>query len=107
MASEELDSVDKGILYLLQEDARNNTTNTIGEQVGVSSSMVANRINKLEESSVMTGYHPTIDYEQAGMGHHLFVIATVPIDAQEEIVHDFVHVPGVVSISSPVIFAYK
>ncbi|WP_312908269.1 Lrp/AsnC family transcriptional regulator [Natronosalvus caseinilyticus] len=50
LASEELDSVDKGILYLLQEDARNNTTNAIGEQVGVSSSTVANRITKLEEN---------------------------------------------------------
>ncbi|MFC7143234.1 Lrp/AsnC family transcriptional regulator [Halosimplex aquaticum] len=99
MASEELDSVDKGILYLLQKDARNNTTNAIGEQVGVSSSTVANRINKLEEGGVITGYHPTIDYEQTGMGHHLLVIATVPIDDQEEIVDDLVRVPGVVSVS--------
>ncbi|AEN07600.1 putative transcriptional regulator, AsnC family (plasmid) [halophilic archaeon DL31] len=99
MASEELDPVDKGILYLLQEDARNNTTNAIGEQVGVSSSTVANRINKLEESGAITGYHPTIDYEQTGMGHHLLVIGTVPIDDQEEVVDDLVSVPGVVSVS--------
>lgn len=98
MVAEELDTVDKGILYLLQEDARNNTTSAIGEQVGVSSSTVANRINKLEESGVITGYHPTIDYEQTGLGHHLLVIATVPIGDQEEIVDDLVHVPGVVSV---------
>ena len=98
MASEELDPVDKGILYLLQEDARNNTTNAIGEQVGVSSSTVANRIAKLEENGVITGYHPTIDYEQTGMGHHLLIIATVPIDDQGEIVDDLVRVPGVVSV---------
>ena len=99
MASEELDPVDKGILYLLQEDARNNTTAAIGKQVGVSSSTVANRIKKLEDSGAITGYHPTIDYEQTGMGHHLLVIATVPIDDQEEIVDDLVSVPGVVSVS--------
>ncbi|MWV63713.1 AsnC family transcriptional regulator [Halorubrum sp. JWXQ-INN 858] len=99
MASEELDPVDKGILYLLQEDARNNTTSTIGEQVGVSSSTVANRIKKLEESGAITGYHPTIDYEQTGMGHHLLVVGTVPINDQEEIVDDLVSVPGVVSVS--------
>ena len=98
MASEELDPVDKGILYLLQKDARNNTTTAIGEQVGVSSSTVANRITKLEEGGVITGYHPTIDYEQTGMGHHLLVIATVPIDDQEVIVDDLVRVPGVVSV---------
>ncbi|WP_224338397.1 Lrp/AsnC family transcriptional regulator [Haloprofundus halobius] len=99
MASDELDPVDKGILYLLQEDARNNTTSAIGEQVGVSSSTVANRIKKLEEGGIITGYHPTIDYEQTGMGHHLLVIGTVPIDDQEEIVDDLVSVPGVVSVS--------
>ncbi|WP_415383355.1 Lrp/AsnC family transcriptional regulator [Halosimplex sp. TS25] len=99
MASEGLDSVDKGILYLLQKDARNNTTNSIGEQVGVSSSTVANRINKLEEGGVISGYHPTIDFEQTGMGHHLLVIGTVPIDDQEEIVDGLVRVPGVVSVS--------
>ncbi|WP_415380457.1 Lrp/AsnC family transcriptional regulator [Halosimplex sp. TS25] len=99
MASEELDSVDKGILYLLQKDARNNTTNAIGEQVGVSSSTVANRINKLEENGIITGYHPTIDFEQTGMGHHLLVMATVPINNQGEIVDDLVRVPGVVSVS--------
>lgn len=98
MVAEELDNVDKGILYLLQEDARNNTTAEIGEQVGVSSSTVGNRINKLEERGIVTGYHPTIDYEQTGMGHHLLVVATVPLEDQEEIVDDLVSVPGVVSV---------
>ena len=47
MASDELDNVDKGILYLLQQNARTNTTTTLGERVGVSSNTVGNRITKL------------------------------------------------------------
>lgn len=98
MVEDELDSVDKGILYLLQEDARTNTTTEIAEKVGVSSSTVGNRINRLEERGVITGYHPTIDYEQTGMGHHLLIIATVPLDDQDNVVDDLVNVPGVVSV---------
>lgn len=98
MGGDELDSVDKGILYLLQENARTNTTTEIAKKVGVSSSTVGNRINKLEELGVITGYHPTIDYEQTGMGHHLLIVATVPIKDQGEIVDNLVNVPGVVSV---------
>lgn len=46
--------MDTGILYLLQENARTNTTKRIGEPVGVSSSAVGNRIQKLEERGVIT-----------------------------------------------------
>lgn len=37
-----VDNVDMGILHLLQQDARSNTTSMIGEEVGVSSSTVGN-----------------------------------------------------------------
>ncbi|SFC76715.1 AsnC-type helix-turn-helix domain-containing protein [Halobiforma haloterrestris] len=49
----DLDPTDQGILYLLQQDARNNTTSGIGEQVGVSSTTVGNRISKLEENALL------------------------------------------------------
>lgn len=98
MSADDLDSVDKGILYLLQQDARRHTTTEIGEKVGVSSSTVANRINNLEDRGVITGYHPIIEYEQTGMGHHLLVIATVPLTDQAAMVDELVSVPGVVSV---------
>lgn len=98
MSPDDLDSVDKGILYLLQQDARKHTTEEIGEKVGVSSSTVANRISKLEDRGVITGYHPIIEYEETGMGHHLLVIATVPLTDQEKMVDELVSVPGVVSV---------
>ena len=98
MVADELDNVDKGILYLLQEDARTYTTTDIGEKVGVSSSTVGNRINKLQDMGVIQGYHPLIDYEKAGLGHHLLIGATVPFEDQEEIVDEIVSVPGVVNV---------
>lgn len=98
MAFDELDSVDKGILYLLQRNARSHTTAEIGEKVGVSSSTVGNRINQLEERGVITGYYPTVDYDRAGLGHHLQVVATVPFEEQESLVDEVMEVSGVVSV---------
>lgn len=93
-----LDPVDKGILYLLQENARSNTTTNIGEQVGVSASTVSNRIEKLEDRGIITGYHPAVDYEKAGMEHHLLVVGTVPFKEQTAFVDEIMQVPGVVSV---------
>lgn len=98
MVSNELDNVDKGILYLLQEDARRNTTDDMAEKVGVSSSTVANRINSLEERGVILSYHPIIRYSETGLGHHLLVTATVPLRDRDKMLDDIMEVSGIVSI---------
>lgn len=98
MAPEEIDNVDKGIIYLLQQDARKRTVADIGEKVGVSSSTVTNRIDRLEERGVIKGYHTIIDYAEAGLGHHLLVTATVPLSEREELIDDIMEVSGVVRV---------
>lgn len=98
MRRNELDNVDKGILYLLQENPRYNTTTDIGEKVGVSSSTVGNRINNLEEQGIITGYHPTINYEKTGLDHHLLIIGTVPLEEQEARANEFMKVDGIISV---------
>lgn len=98
MASDELDTVDKGILYLLQQNARNKTTADIGEKVGVSSSTVGNRINKLEECGVITGYQQTVDYEKAGLSHHLLLVVTILLREQPDIVDEIMDVRGIVCV---------
>ncbi|MDF9745041.1 Lrp/AsnC family transcriptional regulator [Natrinema salsiterrestre] len=94
----DLDPTDQGILYLLQQDARNNTTSGIGEQVGVSSTTVGNRISKLEEKGIVTGYQPTIDYEKAGLDHHLLLTATAPMDKRSQLAEQALDIHGVVTV---------
>jgi DNA-binding Lrp family transcriptional regulator len=77
MTRAELDRIDEGILFLLQEDARNVTTRTIGEKMDIASSTVANRIQKLEDCDVIRSYRPDIDYGRTEYDHHLLVIGTV------------------------------
>ncbi|MFB6309339.1 MAG: Lrp/AsnC family transcriptional regulator [Haloarculaceae archaeon] len=98
MASDDLDNVDKGILYLLQQNARTNTTSNIAEKVGVSSSTVGNRIQKLEENGVISGYQPTVNYERAGLDHHLLAIGTVPHEQRETLGKRILEVSGVVGV---------
>lgn len=98
MAPDEIDNTDKGIIYLLQQDARKRTVADIGEQVGVSSSTVTNRIDRLEEQGVIKGYHTIVDYAKAGLGHHLLITATVPISEKEELIDEIMEVSGVVTV---------
>lgn len=94
----DLDSTDQGILYLLQQDARNNTTTGIGDQIGVSSTTVGNRIGKLEDRGVIIGYQPVIDYEKAGLGHHLLLTATASMDDRSRLAEKALDVHGVVTV---------
>lgn len=77
MASE-LDNVDRGILHLLQVDARNTTAKEIAEKTGVAASTVRNRIEQLEANGVITGYHPKIDYEAANLPLKVLFVITAP-----------------------------
>jgi len=81
--TQNLDEVDRGILHLLQKDARNKTTREIGNEVGVSSGTVRNRIEKLEDTGVIRGYVPNIDYERAGYQLQVLFTCTATTPSEE------------------------
>ncbi|OVE85204.1 Lrp/AsnC family transcriptional regulator [Natronolimnobius baerhuensis] len=92
-----LDDIDQGILQQLQHDARNNTTREIGESVGVSAGTVRNRLEKLEESGVIRGYIPTIDYEAAG--YQLVMLFTCTASEPTNfLTRELLEIHGVVSV---------
>lgn len=93
-----LDAVDRGILYTLQEDARNTTHEMIGKAVDVSPSTVRNRINRLEESGVIEGYVPRIDYERAGYPLHVQLVCTAPPTERSRLAREVLDVDGVVTV---------
>src|SRR5205807_9972251 len=78
------------ILGVLQEDARA-TYAEVGKRVGLSPSSVHQRVRKLEEQGVITGYRASVDREALG----LFVTALVsvtPLDpTQPDDLPDRVH----------------
>lgn len=99
MSSLELDDVDRGILHLLQEDARNSVATAIADEVGVAPNTVRNRIERLEEAGVIEGYHPQIDYERAGYQLHVLFICTVPVSERRTLVGKSLEIDGVIEVT--------
>lgn len=94
-----LDDVDRGILYVLQHDARNITIEEIATEVEVSATTVRNRINKLEKTGVITNYSPQINYELAGFPLRLLFICSVDPETRSQVAQDVLTVEGVIYIS--------
>ena len=98
MSDQPLDEIDRQILYLLQEDARNNTNTEIAEQVGVSPSTVGKRINRLETTGTIKGYNPDIDYELADYPLRVLFICSTSITERSDLLEQVREIRGVVNV---------
>ena len=98
MTLEGLDDLDQAILHALQQDARSTSSQDIADEAGVSASTVRNRIGRLEERGILTGYHADVDYEQAGYQLYTLIICTAPVPRREELAAEAVGVSGVVRV---------
>lgn len=96
--SMELDDTDKGILYLLQRDARRLTTEEMAEQVDVSASTVRNRIDRMEDVGIIRGYYPDIDYDKAGLQLYVEIICSAPNPKREGLANEARGINGVIAI---------
>ncbi len=67
-----IDNIDDRILTILQQDARTSNAE-IARRIGMAPSAVFERIRKLEERGVITGYFARIDPRARGLGLLAFV----------------------------------
>lgn len=72
----DLDAIDRHILSLLQENCRLPLAK-IGDQVGLSAPAVIERVKKLEDSGVITGYHAVLNGRLLGMDITAFIGVSV------------------------------
>jgi len=96
--TDQLDDLDREILHILQVDARRRTDTDMGKELNVSGTTVANRLDALEQSGIIRGYHPEIDYEMAGYPLVVLFICTTPIADRERHAQRSLHVRGVVNV---------
>jgi len=98
MADEDIDDVDKAVLYALQEDARNTSSGDIAERTGTSDSTVRKRIQHLESAGVVKGYSASVDYQKSGYPLRMLLFCTASIPERGDLVTDILGIDGVVSV---------
>jgi Lrp/AsnC family leucine-responsive transcriptional regulator len=98
MSEEEIDDVDRAILYALQEDARNMSSGDIAERTGTSDSTVRKRIRRLESDGVIKGYSASVDYGKSGYPLRMLLYCTASIPERGDLIPDILDIEGVVSV---------
>lgn len=98
MTTDNLDSVDREILYALQEDARNLSSSEIAARTDASSSTVRKRIQRLESEQAIKGYSADVDYQQAGYPLRMLLFCTASIQERGDLIEDILAISGVVSV---------
>ena len=98
MTAYKLDDVDKQLLGLLQENARY-TALELAEQVGVSDNTVHNRMDRLEEAGIITGYTTTIDHDRTGLDLYFAFTCTARISKRGEMAEEIMEFPEVVEVT--------
>ena len=79
----QLDDCDRRILTLLQRNARISNAE-IARQVGLAASAVYQRVRKLEEQGVISGYHALVDPHALGENLLAFVLVRTSEGARAE-----------------------
>jgi DNA-binding Lrp family transcriptional regulator len=98
MTTDDLDSVDREILYALQEDARNLSSSEIAARTDASSSTVRKRIQRLESEQAIKGYSADVDYQKAGYPLRMLLFCTASIQERGDLIEDILDISGVVSV---------
>jgi DNA-binding Lrp family transcriptional regulator len=93
----ELDSVDRQLLRLLQENARY-TAIELAERVGVSDNTVHNRMERLEEAGVVRGYQADVDHGRTGLDLYFMFSCTARISDRGAVAETLLDVQGVVEV---------
>ena len=98
MSDDDIDEVDRTVLYALQEDARNTSSGDIAERAGTSDSTVRKRIQRLESEGVIKGYSAEVDYQRSGYPLRMLLYCTAAIPERGDRVSEILAIDGVVSV---------
>jgi DNA-binding Lrp family transcriptional regulator len=98
MADTDVDDIDRAILHALQEDARNISSDEIGERIGIAGSTVRKRIGRLESAGVIKGYSADVDYQRSGYPLRMLLFCTASIPERGELVPEILAIDGVVAV---------
>ena len=78
-----MDPIDRKIVALLESDARISFAE-LAEQVGLSKTPCWNRVHRLREAGVITGFRAQLDPSALGLGVQCTIAVTIGFDAYAE-----------------------
>jgi len=92
-----VDVLDVNILTLLTTDARQ-SAREMAHKLGVSTSTITGRMNKLRDSRILKGYTTNVDYQK--LGYDLTVITEILVSKGKllEMENDIARLPGVCAV---------
>lgn len=94
----QLDEIDRRVVYELMADARGTSAPEIAETVDVSPATIRNRIDRLEEAGVITGYHAQVDFEAADGRLTNLYLCNAPVAERESYASKVRAIPGVINV---------
>ena len=98
MDSYSLDDVDRRLLSLLQENARY-TAIELAEEIGVSDNTIHNRMERLEEANIITGYTAATDYSRTGLRLYFHFSCTARISERTRVAEEAIALPQIVEVT--------
>ncbi|QLD89458.1 Lrp/AsnC family transcriptional regulator [Natronomonas salina] len=98
MSTYELDDVDRQLLNLLQRDARYSAIE-LAEQIGVSDNTVHNRMDRLQEAGVLTGYTTSLDLDRVGLRLYFHFTCTASISERSTVAEQAMELPQVLEVT--------
>ena len=90
-----MDKIDQRIINLLQKNARASLKD-LPKECFISSPAIAARINKLEKTGIITGYHSTINMEKIGFHVRAFIQVQLEPRQKEEFYPYIQSIPNVI-----------
>ncbi len=99
MQYSELDSTDRRLLTLLQENARL-SNKQLATSVGIAQSTCSARVRRLEEIGAIEGYHAAVSPAALGVGLHAMVRVTLIRHTNKEIDDFWAHIHSVPEVVS-------
>lgn len=93
-----LDEIDRRVIHALMGDARRTSAPDIAEAANVSPGTIRNRISRLEDAGVITGYRAEIDFERADGRLTNLYMCNAPVAEREALAGQVRTVPGVVNV---------
>lgn len=78
-----MDEIDAAIIEILQHEGRI-TMKELGRRVGLTSPAAIERVKKLEENGIITGYHADVDLKKVGLPIAAMILVTTEYKAHQE-----------------------